>query len=1050
MSFQSQQALSYIAQHQRHVYLMVDDQDDLDAGGGSDEDGVMVSLDGVARDEVCIELRYDDAVSRVHHWKYHNPYCMSFKMPDKVLLRSHLVEVRLAVVGVPLGSGKIKCENKMDTIAALLTSVSNAADVMCKSLGLSPVPGLLDHHLAACVRRGLPPFTSDHFFTDSTAASAHRTTARSSSGILGVTVSAATWSRDFSKSKFPTWLHFAAHHGLVELTAALLTVPGWREAVRLPDCDGNTPDRIAQAMGHDNLAERLEYLALMATDESLAAFEAPPNLSDLTINSRCLLPSPHLTPQTDGILRTSPTGSNRSADSFRSISSHSRSSVVCSLSALRAVSGPPKPVGFSRHSTADVLSSTPSSLPAVLPKASSKTKIASQEQDSQALTRCDTSAFNSTNGSALLDSQIMWVQCSQASKSPDSGYLDMTRSDTSAFNRTNGSALLDSQVMCVQRSQASESPDSGYLDMTHSDTSAFNSTNGSALLDSQVMWVQRSQASESPDSGYLDMTRSDTSAFNCSLSMVHVTQSGNDSSTLLTHEQLLNRLNHATFNSTRLHHQSESELHESYIESSSFVVPSEMLEYASLTRSVTLPTYTTSLIYDTDLSANSTSAVDVTSSSSSSPPPNDAEARLNLCFPSESPNLNNSVVNDGSPLGLSETRSLFRSPTVPTIPYPHSSTAAVEGYRRTHERIRFPVNGVDSSARNQATVPNGSLPNLARYGVSGPRPTRLSSHHNSASVPASRASDVEDLTTHSAGTEPVLVPAVQDTRAMQTGSSQHGGVAARLKGFFKARSKQRFVGVRTDGIGHLSPSAHSGDPHNDNVNDPTAVVPRSGSSDALTNGALPEVSVVSSVLAGESVVSHGGSVVSRCGRLLQSPSLVSTSDQLTGVSNALSVSTTQANSHCHFVDSGESSSSTQVSGSLNGHNRLLSTLPISSSHKSSPAYPNTSTFPRPTHSTTSDNSRGFVLSSNSQSNRTDETTSRHWVPTTTRENLSLDSAPAETCARGVQIDSEQPRPPVQSSLQSGHMPLPHKVLNSAPISTYVNTSSLVIASLESA
>ncbi|KAF2348232.1 hypothetical protein FHG87_021011 [Trinorchestia longiramus] len=337
------------------------------------------------------------------------------------------------------------------------------------------------------------------------------------------------------------------------------------------------------------------------------------------------------------------------------------------------------------------------------------------------------------------------------------------------------------------------------------------------------MWVQRSQASESPDSGYLDMTRSDTSAFNCSLSMVHVTQSGNDSSSLLTHEQLLNRLNHATFNSTRLHHQSESELHESYIESSSFVVPSEMLEYASLTRSVTLPTYTTSLIHDTELAANSTSAVVVTSSSSSSPPPNDAEARLNLCFPSESSNLNNSVVNDGSPLGLSETRSLFRSPTVPTIPYPHSSTAAVEGYRRTHERIRFPVNGVDSSTRNQATAPNGR--------------------------------------------------------------------------------------VRTDGIGHLPLSSHSGDPHNDNVNDPTAAVPRSGSSDALTNGALPEVSVVSSVLAGDSVVSRCGSVVSRCGsvvsrcgRLLQSPSLVSTSGQVTGVSNALSVSTTQANSHYHFVD----------------------------------------------------------------------------------------------------------------------------------------------------
>ncbi|XP_047738641.1 uncharacterized protein LOC108674844 [Hyalella azteca] len=345
---------SKVTESQRQVYLLVEDSD---SGAGQ---GELVSLEGVARDDVVIHVMLEGVTAtRVHNWKYHNPYCVSFRMPDEAMRTSRLVEVTLALPGATLGARKIKCESRQDTIAALLLTLSDGADVMSQSLGVAPRS--LDAHLASCLRRGLPPFTGAPLAAHLPPPS--RLSCSSAQPPPGDCR---------SPSHLPTWLHFAAHHGLLELTAALLTVPGWREAVRLPNCDGLTPDRLAQANAHDNLAERLEYLALLVTDESLADFEAPPNLSELSNCSATradCLHSPRAegftrsstgcstgiadclqSPRSKDITRTSSTGSNRSHDLSCNAASPRRSRFTCSPSLLCA-SHPKKCLDLAVNST---------------------------------------------------------------------------------------------------------------------------------------------------------------------------------------------------------------------------------------------------------------------------------------------------------------------------------------------------------------------------------------------------------------------------------------------------------------------------------------------------------------------------------------------------------------------------------------------------------------------------------------------------------------------------------------------------------------------------
>ena len=64
------------------------------------------------------------------------------------------------------------------------------------------------------------------------------------------------------ESLFPTWLHFAANHGLEQLVTSLLAVSGNHLAVLMPNAANLTPAGLAQKAGHFKLAEYLEGLAV--------------------------------------------------------------------------------------------------------------------------------------------------------------------------------------------------------------------------------------------------------------------------------------------------------------------------------------------------------------------------------------------------------------------------------------------------------------------------------------------------------------------------------------------------------------------------------------------------------------------------------------------------------------------------------------------------------------------------------------------------------------------------------------------------------------------
>lgn len=60
------------------------------------------------------------------------------------------------------------------------------------------------------------------------------------------------------KEYIPSLLHFAAAHGLRDLTAQLLNLPGSVKAFGTPNCNGDYPSNLAENNGHTVLKEYMD------------------------------------------------------------------------------------------------------------------------------------------------------------------------------------------------------------------------------------------------------------------------------------------------------------------------------------------------------------------------------------------------------------------------------------------------------------------------------------------------------------------------------------------------------------------------------------------------------------------------------------------------------------------------------------------------------------------------------------------------------------------------------------------------------------------------
>lgn len=70
-----------------------------------------------------------------------------------------------------------------------------------------------------------------------------------------------------SDQEIPTLLHFAAKHGLEDLTCNILDTPGSSAAFQIENKDGHDPADLAELNGHVDLAEhmRTHFVSLLLT-----------------------------------------------------------------------------------------------------------------------------------------------------------------------------------------------------------------------------------------------------------------------------------------------------------------------------------------------------------------------------------------------------------------------------------------------------------------------------------------------------------------------------------------------------------------------------------------------------------------------------------------------------------------------------------------------------------------------------------------------------------------------------------------------------------------
>ncbi|XP_051543210.1 B-cell scaffold protein with ankyrin repeats-like isoform X1 [Myxocyprinus asiaticus] len=138
------------------------------------------------------------------------------------------VGVTLYCKGVVKGKASLQFYTVMGDIAHFLEQAADPVKCMCQAFQVSSLEKL-DQTLASCLMHKMP-----------------------TGGFQGLQCDQFPAGESHSED-IPTLLHFAAQHGLRDLTSALLQCPGALQALKIPNSCGYTPIDLAHIHGHIQL-----------------------------------------------------------------------------------------------------------------------------------------------------------------------------------------------------------------------------------------------------------------------------------------------------------------------------------------------------------------------------------------------------------------------------------------------------------------------------------------------------------------------------------------------------------------------------------------------------------------------------------------------------------------------------------------------------------------------------------------------------------------------------------------------------------------------------
>ncbi|KAB7494402.1 Phosphoinositide 3-kinase adapter protein 1 [Armadillidium nasatum] len=169
--------------------------------------------------------------------QHHNPFTLSFDVPEKLLGVSSFLKVNLFIERKLIGSREVKCEGPMEVLRDLLKTAVDPITLICQALDISPASDDLDEYLTQKLKGKLPTL---NWMKD-----------KLSNDHLG------------SDKDLPTWLHFSAFYGLHKFTWALLELQNFERALVIKNSKGHTPAKLALQAGYTKLAQDLENLTII-------------------------------------------------------------------------------------------------------------------------------------------------------------------------------------------------------------------------------------------------------------------------------------------------------------------------------------------------------------------------------------------------------------------------------------------------------------------------------------------------------------------------------------------------------------------------------------------------------------------------------------------------------------------------------------------------------------------------------------------------------------------------------------------------------------------
>ncbi|XP_071505394.1 uncharacterized protein [Diadema antillarum] len=151
--------------------------------------------------------------------RYINPYTLRFESPKD--LPGGTYKCTLSHNGSRKATFKLIIQSDSDILGDILNKTLHPLNFICESLGISPADSnQLDNVLHERCKRHMPP-----------------------SGFRSILPVHPTGGKQLTR--YPTALHFAAKFGLRTISALLCQWPGADQALRLKNCDGQTPDQMA-------------------------------------------------------------------------------------------------------------------------------------------------------------------------------------------------------------------------------------------------------------------------------------------------------------------------------------------------------------------------------------------------------------------------------------------------------------------------------------------------------------------------------------------------------------------------------------------------------------------------------------------------------------------------------------------------------------------------------------------------------------------------------------------------------------------------------------